>query len=286
MTRLRRVAAWLGGDLPSGMYDGVRVSVALGAIVSFAVWVATSGPVAVLGYRPLHTLPVRSVEWWVVLVSGTAAAAALGARLVPRVSEAIVAVALQACGADMSNWAHRAVLFAALLLVFVPAKQSTAPAWPLRVLQLQLPVGYLFAGIMKLTRSDEWRSGTAFRHLFAHPMNQYQWVRVPFRVQPLLDVAGVGAELLGGVILLAAVCSGSRILRRTGLAISAALHIAISLVVPVGLFLFAVAPYWLAHVDLRQRRSRWWAWALCSAAGLSLGLLLGPGNPFARIAVQ
>lgn len=277
--QMRRLWLWFTGDTEHDVYKSIRTTTAIGSLLSFAVWGATYGPAAIIERVPVNTLSPGSWPWWVCWFAGVIGACLLGAGRLVRMGAASVAIALQVCGGISANWATMALLLAAAMLVFAPSRGSGG-VWPLRVLQLQLPLGYCMATVMKLTLTDEWRTLRAFRHLLAHPMNVHSWPVLPDQAAPIFDVLGLSVELGAGVLLLAWLVSGSISVRRVGLALSAALHVGIALVVPVGLFPFAVAPLWLAHTDIRWGGGRLWWWVAGGGAVILTAALLGPGNPF------
>jgi hypothetical protein len=288
----QRLWLWATGDVPVATYAYVRITVAIGSIICFASWAASARPGALILYRPVNTIAPDSTLWWVLLVVGALGAGVLGAGRFMRAGAVATAVALQACGGIVANWAPAALTVSAVALavalpfMYDPARTKLVPVWPLRFIQLQLPFGYLLAVLLKLSLTEQWRTLTAFRHMMVHPMNVHRGIHLPLWAGSSFDLIGLSLELLAGVVLLAALLSGSRRVRLVGLALSATLHLGISLLIPVGLFFFGVAPLWAAHLRAPQRNvfAQPWlsnaAWVGTSLLLLLGGTLIGPGNPF------
>jgi hypothetical protein len=288
----RRFWRWSTGDVSVAAYTYVRIAVAVGSIMCFASWAASARPGALIRYQPVNTVAPDSSLWWMLLAIGALGAGLLGAGRFMRPSALATAAALQACGGIVANWAPAALTVSAVALaVALPftgdaAMTREVPAWPLRFVQLQLPFGYLLAVLLKLSLTEQWRTLTAFRHMMVHPMNVHRGVHLPLWAGSSFDLMGLSLEFLAGALLLTSLLSGSNRTRVCGLVLSAALHIGISLLIPVGLFFFGVAPLWVAHLrtppQATRARTWWWATAWVAVAALMLtgGALLGPGNPF------
>lgn len=186
-------------------------------------------------------------RWPICWCAGVIASARLLARPAWWFDPAIVFLSLQVCGGFMVNWAHLAPQNVALLFVF--ASVSVPPRWPLLVLRLQLATGYLLAVALKLVQGPRWRDLSASETMVLHPVNRYAFPVMPSGLLPVFDFAGLLLELLAGLTLLVWVFVSRPLLRRIGLVASVLLHVGISLVLPVGVFLFAMLPFWAAFVN-------------------------------------
>lgn len=244
--RFRPALAALAADEAPGRYDLLRAALGFASLVAFAVMLHGL-PGRLLGsVAPNAALP--GSPWWTICwCAGVVASARLLARPARWFDPAIVFLSLQVCGGFMVNWAHLALQNVALLLVF--ASVSVPPRWPLLVLRLQLATGYLLAVALKLVQGPRWRDLSAFEALVLHPVNRYAFPVIPSGLLPVFDFAGLLLELLAGLALLVWVFVSRPLLRRIGLVASVLLHVGISLVLPVGVFLFAMLPFWAAFAD-------------------------------------
>jgi len=244
--RIRAAFAALAADEAPGRYDLLRATLGFASLVAFAVMLHGL-PGRLLGsVAPNAALP-GSLWWTFCWCAGVAASARLLARPARWFDPAIVFFALQVCGGFMVNWAHLALQNVALLLVF--ASVSVPPRWPLLVLRLQLATGYLLAVALKLVQGPRWRDFSAFETMVLHPVNRYAFPAIPSGLLSVFDAAGLLLESFAGLALLAWVFVPRPWLRRIGLAASVLLHVGISLVLPVGVFLFAMLPFWAAFAD-------------------------------------
>lgn len=265
-----------------GPYRLIRFWVGLGSALAFGTWSQGSGPGRVLGVHYANKLDVGTGYWWAVLLLGYIAAVALMLNVGGRVTAGLVFLGLQACGGFMLNWAGLALQTSSLALVFVSGDGENTP-WPRRFLQLQLPLGYVSAVVAKLTLSDHWRALHAFDHLLAHPMNRYTWPRIPTGAAALFDLAGMTLEIGAGVFLLTYLITKKPWSRHVGLGMSIVLHVGISLLIPVGLFLFGMAPFWASFT--KDRSVPGWL-KICAVIGSFAVLcygILGPSNPFSPV---
>lgn len=244
--RLRALFAALAVDEAPGRYDLLRAALGFSSLVAFAVMLHGL-PGRLLGsVAPNAALP-GSLWWTLCWCAGVVASARLLARPARWFDPAVVFVSLQVCGGFMVNWAHLALQNVALLLVFTSV--SIPPRWPLLVLRLQLATGYLLAVALKLVQGPRWRELSAFETMVLHPVNRYVFPVVPSAVLPVFDFTGLLLESFAGLALLVWMFVPRASLRRVGLAASVLLHVGISLVLPVGVFLFAMLPFWAAFSD-------------------------------------
>lgn len=278
----RKVWEWVTGDVERESYHLIRFTTGLGAALNFGAWAYGSGPGKALGRSFANTLEMGSAAWHVALYVGfTAAMLMIGGRG-GRLAALTVFLCLQACGGYMTAWEGRALQLAAGVLVFVgPGKLVSA--WPLRILQIQLPIGYFIAVLAKLLIEEHWRELHAFVHIISNPGDHHVWPQIPLWAAPAFDVAGIAIELVAGVLLFAGLIPGKRALQRAGLVASMILHFGIALFIPTGLFLFAVAPFWAAASSVRKVPT--WAvrvsWVLSVIVAV-LGAVMTE-NPFVRV---
>ena len=264
----------VSADVDAGRYAWPRVLLGLGSLVSLVVWLhGLSG--SALGPVVINSLVPNSPGWWVAWVVGIVASVRLVVSPPRWFDPLLVFLSLQFCGGFMVNWAHLALQNVALLLCF--ASSLRPPAWPLLLLKLQLASGYVLAVVFKLVQGEQWRSFSAFESMIQHPVNRYAFPVLPASLAPVLDVVGLAIELFAGLFLLAALFSGSVFVRRAGLVLSACFHVGISLLLPVGVFIFAVAPFWstfanFPHPTWRLRLS------LLLIPVLTLGFVVAVGS--------
>jgi len=274
-----RLWEWSTGEVVADEYRPIRYAVGLGGALSFATWSWGAGPGRALGVSYVNALDTGVLTWWLILGLGFGASMMMIGNRGGRPAAAVVFLGIQACGGFMVNWAGLALQLSAAALVFAKSN-GPASAWPKRILEVQLPLGYLVAVGAKLSIGDEWRRLHAFDHLLAHPLNRHTWPQIPSGLSRVFDVIGMGLELGAGLLLLGALLTGRRLLRRLGLGCSVLLHVGISMFIPVGLFVFGVAPFWAAHLRRAAvpRSLVWVGWVL----GLITAIvaLWVPSNPF------
>jgi len=150
-----------------------------------------------------------------------------------------IAVALSPCGLLWSLDARRARARAG------DADPSSAPRrapWAMRLLQLQLAVGYLLSFAAKM-RGDTWRDGTALSLAFR--IDDLQRFAVPdwvFRQTSLLGALTWGTLLFEATFL---VLVWNRRSRPWVLGIGVAIHLGIDVFLDVGFFSIAI---WIAYL--------------------------------------
>jgi Vitamin K-dependent gamma-carboxylase len=137
------------------------------------------------------------------------------------------------------------------------APRATMPAWPLRLIQIQIAVIYLMTGLAKLHGST-WRDGTAIAYALALP----QLVR--FDLSPILALRPVAAAVralawftvsweLGFALL---VCS--RLGRRFALGVGLAFHLGIIVFMRIHWFGYIMIVSYLAFVRVETLLAAPW----------------------------
>jgi hypothetical protein len=291
----RKLWEWVSGDIDSAAYARVRVLVAVAGVIQIALLAGTHAPSVLVARTPSHSLRPDTTWWWASLALGALAAVSLGLGVRTRTSAGVLCLCLILGRATMTNWAGSVVIATAGVLVFAPsagawalqAKLVAAPAWPLRLIQLQLPVGYVLAVAAKLGLSPEWRTLTAFAHFSGHPTFTHSGFAVNPAWSPALSAAGLVAEAGAGLLLGIGLCGRARA-RNAGLALSAAFHTGIAVFVAVGMFPIAVAVLWVSHLDppaTGRQSTRWLVggFTCLVVAAAAWAVALHPFNPFAVI---
>lgn len=243
---IRAAIGTLSADETPGRYGLLRTVFGFSSLVTFAVMLYGLSGRLLGSVAPNAALPGST--WWVLFwCVGVVAAARLLVRSTGWFDPFLVFSALQVCGGFMENWAHLDLQNVALLLVF--ASGDIPPRWPLLVLRIQLATGYLLAVALKLVQGPRWRDLSAFETMVQHPVNRYKFPSLSPILYQGLDLSGLVLESVAGLSLLCWVSGSRPLLRRVGLIASVLLHVGISLVIPVGVFLFAMLPFWVAFSD-------------------------------------
>jgi hypothetical protein len=221
---------------------------------------------SVLGAAPSPML--LSVLWLALLTASVALA--LGWRT--RVASVVVligAVSLQRTNPYVFNSGDSLLRLLCLYLAMAPAGAAlsldarrrgirTIPAWPLRLIQLQVSVMYLAAVWAKL-RGPLWRDGTATEYALRLPDLER------FPLGRALDAwpAAVAPATYGTILVEAAlvVLVWPRRTRLIVLLAGVALHLAIDIGLRVGFFTIAVFACYVAFLDPAWARAKWTALA-------------------------
>jgi len=241
---IKKLWDWATGSIPDTEYRLIRTAVGLGSALAFATWVQAAYIGKTLPANPVNTAYPGSVLWWILWILGITGSILLLTGFGKRAASLLVFLGLQACGGFAVNWAGLALISSAGVLVF--AGGTSVPAWPKRLLQVQLPIGYLIAVSSKLLLSAEWRNLEAFENLTKHQMNKYLWPTIPQGLLSVFDATGIFLEAGAALFLAWGLFSKRGWPRKLGLVFSIILHLGISLFIPVGLFIFGVMPYWAA----------------------------------------
>lgn len=152
-----------------------------------------------------------------------------------------------------------------LAVLQVPGNASTVFAFPLRVLQLQIGLIYVFTAVLKIP-GDQWRNGNAIYQTLqlqtsTLPTADWLFAVSPLWVLQVLNYFSLFAEW--GFFPLVFSPFGQPAFRILGLALGAAFHTGIAALMSVPNFLVLVFSYvlffegaWIGTIDTRLRKTR------------------------------